>query len=77
MDFVILCLGRFKDVPNIPEFAPGTGPEVFRGKVIHSMEYSAMEHEKAEEFVKGKRVVVVGFSKQGLDIAMECSSVNG
>ncbi|PWA86453.1 Dimethylaniline monooxygenase, N-oxide-forming [Artemisia annua] len=36
----------------------------------------AMEHEKAEEFVKGKRVVVVGFQKQRLDIAMECSSVN-
>ncbi|PWA82795.1 thioredoxin superfamily protein [Artemisia annua] len=37
----------------------------------------AMEHEKAQEFIKGKRVVVVGFQKQLLDIAMECSSVNG
>ncbi|XP_071713884.1 probable flavin-containing monooxygenase 1 [Rutidosis leptorrhynchoides] len=76
-DFVILCVGRFKDVPNIPEFYPGTGPEIFKGDVIHSMEYSAMDHEKAEDFVEGKKVVVVGFQKQGLDIAMECSSVNG
>ncbi|XP_071691393.1 probable flavin-containing monooxygenase 1 isoform X2 [Rutidosis leptorrhynchoides] len=76
-DFVILCVGRFKDVPNLPEFAPGAGTEIFQGKVIHSMEYSAMDHDKAEEFVKGRKVVVVGFQKQGLDIAMECSSVNG
>lgn len=40
------------------------------------MDYSAMDHERAKQFVKGKRVVV-GFQKQGLDIAMECSSENG
>ncbi|XP_023751289.1 probable flavin-containing monooxygenase 1 [Lactuca sativa] len=76
-DFVILCVGRFKDVPNIPSFTHDTSPEVFHGKVIHSMDYSAMDHERAKQFVKGKRVVVVGFQKQGLDIAMECSSENG
>ncbi|KAI3824878.1 hypothetical protein L1987_06350 [Smallanthus sonchifolius] len=76
VDFVILCLGRFKDVPNIPEFPAGKGPEVFRGQVIHSMEYAAMDAKVAEEFVKGKKVVVVGFGKTGLDIARECSSIN-
>lgn len=77
VDFVILCLGRFKDAPNIPEFPTGKGPEVFRGQTIHSMEYAAMDDNTAEEFVKGKKVVIVGFGKTGLDIARECSLVNG
>ncbi|KAK9052085.1 hypothetical protein SSX86_028713 [Deinandra increscens subsp. villosa] len=77
VDFVILCLGRFKDIPNIPQFPVGNGPEVFCGKAIHSMEYATMDHDEAAAFVKGKKVVVVGFGKTGLDIARECSSVNG
>ncbi|KAI3714238.1 hypothetical protein L1987_72835 [Smallanthus sonchifolius] len=77
VDFVILCLGRFKDVPYIPKFPAGEGPEVFQGQAIHSMKYSAMENQKAAEFVKGKKVVVVGFGKTGLDIARECAHVNG
>ncbi|XP_071693104.1 probable flavin-containing monooxygenase 1 [Rutidosis leptorrhynchoides] len=77
LDFVILCLGRFKDVPNIPNFAAEKGPDVFQGQAIHSMKYASMDHEKASEFVKGKKVVVVGFGKTGLDIARECSAING
>nr|XP_043608378.1 probable flavin-containing monooxygenase 1 [Erigeron canadensis] len=77
VDFVILCLGRFKDAPNMPEFPAGKGPEVFQGKAIHSMKYATMDHDEAAEFVKGKKVVVVGFGKTGLDISRECASVNG
>ncbi|KAL8196558.1 hypothetical protein R6Q57_024853, partial [Mikania cordata] len=77
VDFVILCLGRFKDVPNIPQFPAGKGPEAFRWKTMHSMEYAAMDHDEAAAFVKGKKVVIVGFGKTGLDIARECSSANG
>ncbi|CAN0845418.1 Probable flavin-containing monooxygenase 1 [Linum grandiflorum] len=75
--FVILCVGKYSDVPNIPEFAPGKGPEVFRGRVMHSMEYSDLGGDEAGKLVKGKRVAVVGLQKHALDIAMECSSVNG
>ncbi|KAJ0097307.1 hypothetical protein Patl1_27393 [Pistacia atlantica] len=76
VDFVILCVGKLGDVPNIPKFPPNNEPEAFHGKVIPSMEYAALDYESVAEFVKGKRSTVFGFQKSALDIGMECTGAN-
>ncbi|KAJ8753156.1 hypothetical protein K2173_017726 [Erythroxylum novogranatense] len=77
VEFVILCIGLYNSHPYIPEFPQNHGPEVFDGKVMHSMEYAEMDDFSAAEFIRKRRITIIGSQKSALDIAAECANANG
>ncbi|KAK4756856.1 hypothetical protein SAY87_006984 [Trapa incisa] len=75
-EFVVTCIGKYGDIPKIPMFPNGKGPEVFQGKVMHTIDYSKLHSQAAAELLRGKKVVVVGFKKSAIDLALECAEAN-
>ncbi|KAJ1418782.1 Flavin monooxygenase FMO [Sesbania bispinosa] len=75
-ELVVVCVGKYGDIPKIPAFPHRKGPEVFKGKVMHTLDYCKLDQEAATELLKEKKVVVVGFKKSALDLAMECAQAN-
>ncbi|VAI09578.1 unnamed protein product [Triticum turgidum subsp. durum] len=75
-EFVVMCTGKYGDVPRMPVFPPGKGPEVFKGTVMHSLDYCKLSEEETVELMRGKKVVVVGYKKSAIDLANECAQAN-
>ncbi|KAL7592209.1 hypothetical protein Lser_V15G32787 [Lactuca serriola] len=75
-EFIVMCMGKYGDIPIIPKYGMNKGPEVFKGKVMHSQEYSKLNPEESSQLLKGKKVVVVGYKKSGIDLAVECAEAN-
>ncbi|XVE71556.1 hypothetical protein DITRI_Ditri10aG0160700 [Diplodiscus trichospermus] len=76
-EFVILRIGLFSGLANIPNLTPNQGPQVFNGKVMHVMDYAAMTSSSAEELVERKRVTIIGSGKSAMDLAAVCANING
>ncbi|KAK7411822.1 hypothetical protein VNO78_03263 [Psophocarpus tetragonolobus] len=75
-EFIVVCIGKYGDIAKLPEFTTNKGPEVFKGRVMHTLDYCKLDQEAATKLLKGKKVVVVGFKKSGIDLAMECAMAN-
>lgn len=60
----------------MPSFPRNKGPEVFKGKVMHTLDYCKLDHEAATQLLRGNKVAVVGFKKSAIDLAMECALAN-
>lgn len=75
-EMLVVCTGKYGDVPRMPNFAPNKGPEVFPGKVMHSMDYCKLDKEEAVELIKGKKIVIIGYKKSAIDLAKECAEIN-
>jgi cation diffusion facilitator CzcD-associated flavoprotein CzcO len=72
----VVCIGKYGDIPKIPEFPRNKGPEIFQGKVLHSIDYCKLDKEAASQLLKGKKVAVIGFKKSAIDLALECAEEN-
>ncbi|CAI8610944.1 unnamed protein product [Vicia faba] len=75
-EFVVVCIGKYGDIPKIPMFPSKRGPEVFNGKVLHTLDYCKLDQQAANQLLNNKKVVIVGFKKSALDLAMECAQAN-
>jgi len=72
----VVCVGKYGDIPKIPVFPQKKGPEVFNGKVLHTLDYCKLDQQASNELLNNKKVVVVGFKKSAIDLAVECAQAN-
>ncbi|GLT74198.1 hypothetical protein SLA2020_460090 [Shorea laevis] len=75
-ELLVVCIGKYGDIPKIPNFPPNKEEQVFMGKIMHSIDYSKLDQEATCKLLKGKKVAVVGYRKSAIDLATECAEVN-
>ncbi|XP_041003176.1 probable flavin-containing monooxygenase 1 [Juglans microcarpa x Juglans regia] len=75
-EFIVVCIGKYGDLPRIPEFPYNRGPEIFQGEVLHALDYCKLDKESASNLLKGKKVAVIGYKKSAIDLALECADAN-
>lgn len=75
-EFIVICTGKYGDIPKIPDYPYNKGPEIFKGQVLHTLDYCKLDQEAITQLFKGKKVAVIGFKKSAIDLALECAQEN-
>lgn len=75
-EFIVMCIGKYGDVPRMPDFPRNKGREVFQGEVLHTLDYARLDEDGTKNLLRGKKVAVVGYKKSAIDVAMECAEAN-
>ncbi|KAK6131763.1 hypothetical protein DH2020_034497 [Rehmannia glutinosa] len=75
-EFLVICTGKYGDIPRIPKFPQNKGPEIFKGKVMHTIDYCKLKEDESTQLLKGKKVVIFGYKKSAIDLAVECAEAN-
>ncbi|KAL7136908.1 hypothetical protein ABFS83_10G061200 [Erythranthe nasuta] len=75
-EFLVICTGKYGDIPAIPKFPQNKGPEIFKGKVLHTLDYCKLSEDESTQLLKGKKVVIFGYKKSAIDLAVECAEAN-
>ncbi|XP_010050429.2 probable flavin-containing monooxygenase 1 [Eucalyptus grandis] len=75
-EFILMCIGKYGDVPRMPVFPRNRGREEFQGEVLHTMDYARLDEDGAKNLLRGKKVAVVGYKKSAIDLAVECAEAN-
>ncbi|GFP85523.1 probable flavin-containing monooxygenase 1 [Phtheirospermum japonicum] len=75
-ELLVICTGKYGDIPAIPKFPQNKGPEIFQGKVLHTIDYCKLNEAESTQLLKGKKVVIFGYKKSAIDLAVECAEAN-
>ncbi|PIN26097.1 Flavin-containing monooxygenase [Handroanthus impetiginosus] len=75
-EFVVICTGKYGDIPAIPKFPQNRGPEIFQGEVLHTIDYCKLNEDESTQLLKGKKVIIFGYKKSAIDLAVECAQAN-
>lgn len=65
-DVVVVCVGLYSNIPNMPRFP---GQDDFEGEIMH------ISGLKSRDQLEGKRVAVLGFGKSATDAALVAAAV--